>query len=207
MTAWSEDRAAFIAAARWFAAVARAVDAEGDRPALGEWSVRDLIGHTSRALLTVEAYLAAGAAVPPPVTVTSPAQYYRLAMASLGEPSKVAERGRAAGRDLGTDPAGAVAVIATRVAARIRAAKPGDLVATPVGGMRLADYLSTRTFELTVHTCDLAAALGVPASVPDAAAASGLRLLGDLAVEKGLAATLLLSATGRGPLPAGFTVL
>jgi hypothetical protein len=207
MTDWYEDLAAFTAAARWFAAVAGAVDTEGDRPALGEWCVRDLVGHTSRALLTVEAYLAAGAEAPPPVTVASPAGYYRLAMASLGEPSEVAERGRTAGLDLGADPEGAVATIATRVAALVGAAKPGDLVVTPVGGMRLADYLPTRTFELTVHTCDLAAALGVPASVPGAAASAGLRLLADLAVDRGLAAALLLAATGRGPLPVGFTVL
>ncbi len=207
MTHWAEDRAAFVAAAHWFAVVARAVGDEGDRPALGDWSVRDLVGHTSRALLTVEAYLAAGAETSPPVTVASPAEYYRRAMASLGEPSAVAERGRAAGRALGPDPAGAVARLVERVSALVGAAKPGDVLATPVGGMRLADYLPTRTFELTVHGCDLAVALGVPALVPDAAASAGLRLLADLAVQKGLAVTLLLAATGRGPLPPGFTVL
>jgi hypothetical protein len=47
----------------------------------------------------------------------------------------------------------------------------------------------------------------VGAQVPDAAASASLHLLGDLAVGKGLAATLPLAATGRGGLPAGFTVL
>lgn len=216
---WAADRAAFAAAAHWFAAITATIDTEWDRSALGDWTVRDLAGHTSRALLTVEAYLAAGAGAgagataaagttgAAGATVASPLDYYRLAMASLGEPSAVAARGREAGLALGDDPARAVAAIARRVPAQVDAATPDDLVVTPVGGMRLADYLPTRTFELTVHTCDLAAALGVPASVPDAAASAGLHLLADLAVEKGLAATLLLAATGRGPLPAGFTVL
>ena len=31
--------------------------------------------------------------------------------------------------------------------------------------MRLSDYLPTRTFELAVHTADLAAVLGVPPDV------------------------------------------
>ncbi len=73
--------------------------------------------------------------------------------------------------------------------------------------MRLIDYLPTRTFELTVHTCDLAAALGQVVEVPEAAAAESLNLLGELAIRAGRAAPLLLAATGRGSLPAGFTVL
>ncbi|TFD70978.1 maleylpyruvate isomerase N-terminal domain-containing protein [Cryobacterium fucosi] len=228
-TTWAEGQAAFAAAARWFAATVATIDTEWERPALGDWTVRDLVGHTSRALLTVEAYLGpdAGPGAGPDAgldagaTVASPAAYYGLAMASLGEPSAVAARGHDAGLALGPDPAGMVEIIARRVLAQVAAADPEARVETPVGGMRLADYLPTRTFELTVHTCDLAAALGVPAaalgvpaaalgvpvSVPDAAASACLRLLADLAVEKGLAATLLLAATGRGPLPAGFTVL
>ena len=208
-TAWAEDRAAFAAAARWFGATAATIDTEWDRPGLGDWTVRDLVGHTSRALLTVEAYLGAGAGTGAPAgaTVASAVDYYRLAMASLGEPAAVAARGHDAGLALGPDPAVMVAAIARRVLGLVGAAKPEDLVVAPVGVMHLADYRPTRTFELTVHTCDLAAALGVPASVPDAAASAGLRLLADLAVENGLAATLLLAATGRGPLPAGFTVL
>ncbi len=221
MTPWAGDRAAFVAAAGWFAATAATIDTEWDRPALGDWTVRDLVGHTSRALLTVEVYLAAGAGAgtgagagagaaaraAAPATVASTVDYYRLAMASLGEPSAVAARGHEAGLALGPDPAGTVAAIARRVIALVDGAKSDARVATPVGGMRLADYLPTRTFELTVHTCDLIAALGVPAVVPDAAASGALRLVADLAVDSGLAATLLLAATGRGPLPAGFTVL
>ena len=46
-----------------------------DEPGLGEWDVRSLVGHTSRALLTVETYLSRPAEV---VEVESTAEYYRV---------------------------------------------------------------------------------------------------------------------------------
>ena len=74
--------------------------------------------------------------------------------------------------------------------------------------MRLQDYLPTRTFELAVHTSDLASALGVlPPEVPATAAAQALAVVAGLAVTEGHAGTLLLAATGRRGLPAGFSVL
>jgi hypothetical protein len=82
-----------------------------------------------------------------------------------------------------------------------------EMLTTIAGGMRLADYLPTRTFELAVHTTDLAAALGVPADIPATAADTALRIVAHLAVGDGVAGTVLLALTGRGGLPAGFTVL
>jgi hypothetical protein len=72
---------------------------------------------------------------------------------------------------------------------------------------RRGGYLPTRTFELAVHTADLATALGLPPDVPATAAAQALHLVADLAVADGLAGPLLLAATGRPGLPAGFSVL
>ena len=77
---------------------------------------------------------------------------------------------------------------------------------TIAGGMRLADYLPTRTFELAVHTADLATALGAPLAVPATAAAQALQVVADLAVSGGRAGPLLLAATGRSPA-SGFSVL
>jgi hypothetical protein len=82
-----------------------------------------------------------------------------------------------------------------------------ELVTTIAGGMRLSDYLPTRTFELAVHTADIATALGEPPDVPAPAAAQALRLVIDLAVGGGVAGPLLLAATGRPGLPAGYSVL
>jgi uncharacterized protein (TIGR03083 family) len=201
---WSGAREAFAEAAGWFVRTVGAVGGEWDRPGLGEWTVRDLVGHTSRALSTVETYLDRPAAA---VDVPSAVDYYRLVLATAGSPAEVAERGRAAGAALGADPEVAVAALAERVVDRVAGAPPDSLVGTPVGGMRLADYLPSRTFELTVHTCDLAAALGVEQRVPAAAAAASLALAGGLAARAGRAAALLLAATGRGGLPDGYTVL
>lgn len=63
------------------------------------------------------------------------------------------KRGRDAAAALGPDVGGAIAEIAHRVVTRVDSEHPDALVATPVGGLRLIDYLPTRTFELTVHTC------------------------------------------------------
>jgi hypothetical protein len=82
-----------------------------------------------------------------------------------------------------------------------------ELLTTIAGGMRLRDYLPTRTFELVVHTGDLAAALDAPLAVPGAAAADALTLVAQLAIEAGTAGQLLLATTGRSQLPAGFSVL
>jgi hypothetical protein len=139
----------------------------------------------------------------------------------------VAQRGRDAGAALGDDPAGAVAEIAARVVPVVRACDGTELLTTIAGGMRLADYLPTRTFELVVHTADLATAIGPPAEmsvgasgevpggtpsdapggVPPAAARQALDLVAELAVADGRAVPLLLAATGRTALPAGFSVL
>jgi uncharacterized protein (TIGR03083 family) len=200
---WDDSRRAFTDAAEWFVRTAALVGDRWNRPGLGEWDVRALVGHTSRSLLTVEAYLARPAAA---VEVASAADYFRATRAAAADPA-VAARGRDAGTALGTDPAAAVAEIAARVLALVDARDGTELVTTIAGGMRLGDYLPTRTFELAVHTADLATALGVPPDAPATAAAQALHVVADLAVAAGLAGPLLLAATGRPGLPAGFSVL
>jgi hypothetical protein len=105
-----------------------------------------------------------------------------------------------------TFPPAAVAQIAALVVALIDTRHGTELVTTIAGGMRLGDYLPTRAFELAVHTADLATVLGAPPDVP-ATAAKALSIVADLVVTDGLAGPLLLAATGRPRLPAGFSVL
>ena len=200
---WDESRRAFADAAGWFVRTAALVGDRWDRPGLGDWDVRALVGHTSRSLLTVEAYLARPAAA---VEVASPVEYFRATRAEAADPA-VAARGRDAGTALGADPAASVAGIADRVLPLIATKDGSELVTTIAGGMRLAAYLPTRTFELAVHTTDLAVALGVPPDVPPTAAEQALRIVSDIAVADGLAGPLLLIATGRPGLRAGFSVL
>ena len=203
MTSWDDSRRAFAEAAAWFVRTSALVGDRWSHPGLGEWDVRSLVGHTSRSLLTVETYLARPAAA---VEVHSARDYFRATGAAAADPA-VAARGRDAGAALGPDPAAAVAEIAARVVPLVDARDGTELVTTIAGGMRLRDYLPTRTFELAVHTADLATALDVPLDVPATAAAQALQVVADLAVSDGLAGPLLLAATGRPGLPAGFSVL
>jgi hypothetical protein len=200
---WDDSRRAFAATADWFVHTVGLVGDRWDQPGLGEWDVRALVGHTSRSFLTVETYLDRPAVV---AEVSSAADYFHATRA-VAAGSAVAARGRDAGNALGSDPATAVAEIAARVLGLLDTRDGTELVTTIVGGMRLSDYLPTRTFELVVHTADLATALGEPLDVPATAAAQALQVVTDLALLDGLAGALLLAVTGRPAGPAGFTVL
>src|SRR5919206_3300343 len=105
---WADSRRAFTDATGWFVRTAALVGDGWDRPGLGEWDVRALVGHTSRSLLTVETYLGRPAAA---VEIPSPAGYLRATRAMAAGPA-VAVRGRDAGTALGSDPAAAVAGVA-----------------------------------------------------------------------------------------------
>jgi hypothetical protein len=200
---WDDSRRAFADAAAWFVHTAALVDGRWTQPGLGDWDVRALVGHTSRSLLTVETYLDRPADA---VELPSAADYYRATRLMARGP-EVSERGRDAGTALGDDPAAAVAEIAGRVVPLVDGQDGGTLLTTIAGGMRLADYLPTRTFELAVHTADLATALALPLDVPATAAEQALELVAELAVTGGLAGPLLLAATGRPVLPVGYSVL
>jgi hypothetical protein len=200
---WDESRRAFADAAGWFVSTTALVGDRWAEPGLGEWDVRALVGHTSRSLLTVEAYLARPAQT---AEIPSAADYFRATRAMAAGPA-VAQRGRDAGDALGDEPASVVAEIAARVVPLVDAQDGGALLTTIAGGMRLEDYLPTRTFELAVHTSDLARALDEPLDVPATSAVQALRLVTELAAGDGRAGLLLLAATGRTGLPPGWSVL
>jgi uncharacterized protein (TIGR03083 family) len=200
---WEDSVRAFSEGAKWYVGMTALVGDRWEQPGLGEWDVRALVGHTSRSLLTVETYLDRPAGT---VEVSSSADYYRATRAISAGPA-VAERGREAGAALGADPAAAVTEIAARVLPLLEGKDGSELVTTIAGGMRLRDYLPTRTFELAVHTSDLATALGIPPDVPPTAGAEALGIIAELAAADGLAGPLLLAATGRPGLPEGFSVL
>jgi GrpB-like predicted nucleotidyltransferase (UPF0157 family) len=203
--AWPEVRSAFLAAAGWFAEVVGAVGGRWGDHGLGVWTVRDLVGHSSRALLTVLSYLDTPA---DEVAVDSAAGYFDRVFAASGDPASVAERGRQAGQALGPDPLARVRELVAAVQDRLGRASGDERLTTPVGGMRLADYLPTRTFELTVHGLDLASALGLPAGEPpDQAATATWMLLGDLARRHRRLAAAIGGLTGRRSLPDGFSLL
>ena len=175
-----------------------------DGPGLGEWTVRDLVGHTSRSLVTVIDYLARPVAEE--VVLSAPA-YYTAISAGTIDADAVTERGRQAGRDLGDDPASRFRALADEAVRVAEATDPGLVVHTIVGGMRVAASLPTRTFELCVHGLDLAAATGIPVDLPPQAVEEASTLGAVAAAQRGLGADLLLAMTGRRGLPPGFSVV
>ena len=195
-----------------FAAAARAVrdtvaripqDAWGG-PGLGEWTLRDLVGHTSRSLVTVIDYLARPVAEE---VVPSAAAYYTAISTGSFDAEAVTERGRQAGRDLGADPASRFHALVDEAVGVAEATDPDLVVHTIVGGMRVAAYLPTRTFELCVHGLDITAATGIPVDLPPAAVEEAAALGAVAAAHRGLGPDLLLAMTGRRGLPPGFSVV
>ena len=197
----------FASAARSFVELVREIpDDAWDGPGLGEWDLRALVGHAARSLTTVLTYLQTSAEHE---DVTTPEEYYlRVTPSALGiDPADVAERGRQAGRDLGPDPAVAVERLADLALATLATA--GDPLMTVIGGLgiRLSTYLPTRTFELVVHSLDIANATGIGYPPATDALAEAVGLATRIATATGHGQTLLLALTGRRDLPRAFSVV
>ncbi|SEH64182.1 TIGR03083 family protein [Mycolicibacterium rutilum] len=196
----------FAAAAGAFAELVHRIPADAwERPGLGEWDVRALVGHTSRSLTTVITYLDTTAERE---DVTSPQEYYaRVNPTALGmAAADVAERGRQAGRDLGAHPAAAVDALAAQALARLEGA--GDPLIQVLGGLgiRLSNYLPTRVFELVVHSLDIGRALDISVNLPTSATEEALVLAARIAAD-GRGPEVLLALTGREPLPPSFSIV
>lgn len=203
----TDAHTAFSLAANHFVALVRRIPADRwDDPGLGEWSVRDLVGHTSRSLITVSTYLKTSA---PREDLTAAVDYYvemQPLMSGMGA-AAIVERGRRAGRDLGEDPAAAVAELARQALADVAAA--GDPLIEVIGGhgIRLSSYLPTRTFELAVHGLDIAGAVGLAAEPPAEVLADAAALAARIGAALGHGPALLLALTGRADLPDEFSVV
>ena len=101
-----------------------------ESPGLGVWTVRDLVGHTARALFTVETYLDTPA---DNVEIARPVDYFARAMESLAEPEEVAEPGHLAGQSLGPNPVSTVRQTVTRVLERLEPSPDNAVLGLPVG--------------------------------------------------------------------------
>lgn len=195
--------APFEAAAQGFEeAVDQIPDGAWEQPALGRWDLRALVGHAARSVGNLPAYLAAA---PSGDLLDDPVAYYLRALPSDDDPTSSekrhranAERGRAAGIELGEQPQAQVAALVRLAIELVRGADDKAPCQTPVGPMTLAGYLPTRTFELTVHTLDIVRAIDQrPPARLGPAIASSLELAGRLAAQRPTAADLLLLLTGR----------
>lgn len=199
--------ATYVSAVHSFSELVRTVpENRWSGTGLGEWDLRSLIGHTSRSLTTVATYLDSPADTE---DIASPEQYYvhvRELTAVLG-PDAILERGRRAGADLGADPAASVDALSNAVIARLGAGEDRLIRVIGGSGIRLHSYLPTRTFELAVHGLDIAAAAGVPFTLPDEVLVETTLLATRIAVALGDGATVLRALTGRATLPGGYSVV
>jgi uncharacterized protein (TIGR03083 family) len=209
-----DQRQTYFEAVGFFLDVAERIhDDRWEGPGLGTWSVRELVGHTGRALSNVERDLVT------PVrpsdgrrenALVTAAGYFATGMATPGIHESVAERGRESGAALGADPIAAIRTLEARIRELLDRTPDDAVVTTPFGALPLPEYLPTKTFELVVHTLDIAAALGLEIEPPAAPLAVTLDLaleLSALRADPAERVALLRAITGRAPLPAGFTVL
>jgi hypothetical protein len=114
----------------------------------------------------------------------------------------------AAGKALGDNPAEFVDALAARLPALVETAG-NPLITTAAGGMQLENYLPTRSFELVVHSLDIAAA--VPdiegPEFSDQLLSQVARVAATAAVLLGRGVEMMLALTGRGTLSPGFSVV
>ncbi|KUH75799.1 mycothiol maleylpyruvate isomerase [Mycolicibacterium novocastrense] len=196
----------FASAAHSFADLVGRIPADAwSGPGLGDWDLRSLVGHTSRSLTTVLTYLETPA---DREDIATPQEYYaRVNPAALGlDPADVAERGRQAGRDLGDDPAAAVADLVSRTLARLETVDDPMIRVLGGLGIRLRTYLPTRTFELAVHSLDIARAVGLSFTLPGSVLEEALVLAARIAAG-GDGQTVLMALTGRDSLPPSFSIV
>lgn len=184
---------AFRDASRFLVEAVRAVpDSAWDSPGLGTWNVRELVGHANRGHTTVEEYLLRPQQPQPP---GSP--YF--------SDEAIAARGREAVRALGADPAGVVAAASTAVIALIEQSLPEAKIGSPAGTMTLVQFLPSRTAELTIHGLDIARAVGADLPAPPTAIRESLVFVAQRAARRS-GQEVLLALSGRGQLPAGYSV-
>ncbi len=191
---YHETSAAFRYASTWYRSLVGAVDDHRwDQAALGEWSVRELVAHTTRAYKTIVEYLDGD---PKDETeIYSAAGYFRIVLAE--QTPHVHISARAKREAIGAaDPVALVDEWAAK-AEQLVADTPGEAtVHTFVGEMQLDQYLATRVVELVVHGLDLAAAIDLPTPAPAASSRVALEVLLDLGRAEDLSAILCL-LTGR----------
>ncbi len=189
---WSST---YLEAAASYVDLVASLPAPLSGPGLGEWDLRALVGHTARSLVTVSDYLRKPATSVDLETAVD----YVAGLASVSSDPGVTRRGVEAGERLGADPAGAVRLLLEAVTDDLAGADPDQLVTTYGGGMRLRDYLPTRSFELVVHGLDIAAAVPVRWTPPSAALAEALAVATEVAARCGEGPLLLRLITGREP--------
>jgi len=185
--------------------VARIRDDQWELPGLGLWTVRSLVGHTSRAVQTVIDYLALDE--PDTISIATAEQYYAHVTPDAAASAAVARRGIESGLALGDDPVRTIIAANKRVLVRLGEQRLDRRVAVRGGNMPLQEYLRTRLFELVVHTMDVERATRIRPAFPEGAVRDCARLAAGIAADAGRGEDLLLAMTGRAELPEHFSIV
>jgi uncharacterized protein (TIGR03083 family) len=185
--------------------VARIRDDQWDAPGLGTWNVRSLVGHTTRAILTVETYL--GHDEVSRIGLPTAEDYYALIYRDFADPEAVAIRGVEAGVWLGEHPVVQITDALQRASEAIANAPAGRVISVGGHGIELTQYLRTRIFELVVHSIDIGRAIGQPHGQSAECVTDATSLAARIGARAGSGEEILLALTGRAPLPPGFTVV
>lgn len=172
---------------------------------LGVWSVRSLVGHTARALITVIDYLELDPATQ--VDMETAGDYYGQIYLVYTNPEAIAHRGVQAGIALGDNPVDAIEKLKRRALDLIAAQDATRLVSLGGMGIPLDEYLKTRVFELVVHSIDIARATGQEAHFASDLIEESASLAAGIAARKGDGEQVLMALTGREQLPEGFSVV
>jgi hypothetical protein len=158
-----------------------------DGPGFGDRTLRELVaGTVGEALAQVPRVLGTPAGS---VAVESPQAYW----AAAEDTPETADPGQ-------------VSDLAGQATAALAAVNDDDVVTTPAGGMRVRDWLPTRTFTLVVHGLDIAAAADVPLDLAPAAITEAVTLAAGIAAAGGDGTLVLRALTGRACLPEGYSV-
>ncbi|MCU1481546.1 MAG: mycothiol maleylpyruvate isomerase [Subtercola sp.] len=185
--------------------VGRIRDDQWSDPGLGSWDVRALVGHTTRAILTVETYL--GHDEVSRVGLPTAEDYYALVYRDFADPESVAARGVEAGVWLGENPVEKITDALQRASDAIASAPAGRVVSVGGHGIELSQYLRTRIFELVVHSIDIGRAVGQPHGQSVECVTDATSLAARIGSRAGYGEEILLALTGRAALTPGFTVV
>ena len=196
----------FSSAADAFVNVVRGIKPDTwETHGLGVWSVRSLVGHTARALITVCDYLELDPASQ--VDMETAGDYYGQIYLVYTNPEAIAQRGVQAGIALGDNPIEAIETLKKRALDLISAQDATRLVSLGGMGIPLDEYLKTRVFELVVHSIDIARATGQEAHFASDLIEESAALAAGIAARKGDGEQVLMALTGREQLPEGFSVV
>ncbi|GAA2469731.1 maleylpyruvate isomerase family mycothiol-dependent enzyme [Streptomyces lavendulocolor] len=143
---------------------------------LGAWTVRELAAHVTMAVRSVVRGVAAPAPATRDLTLLEwPLATRRFAGDVDHDTREIAE----AAADTPAALAALYEETGRQLADALAAAPDERLITTRFGGVRLGDFLVTRTVELIVHTDDLSAATGLTVPNDRQALAACTRLLAD----------------------------